>query len=132
MKSETNENEKKNVKNFGMKNNKEIPWEADEQETKNADWPHKAGREINHARNLSPIKIAIDPETTDNIVRDSMLDQYYNIKEQIEIAKNIDDITEWQKEDLEYNEKLMDATIVILKHFAAYADWPKELKERSE
>ena len=58
MKSETNENEKKNVKNFGMKNNKEIPWEADEQETKNADWPHIAGREINHARNLSPIKIA--------------------------------------------------------------------------
>ncbi|SVC33106.1 uncharacterized protein METZ01_LOCUS285960 [marine metagenome] len=61
-----------------------------------------------------------------------MLDQYYNIKEQIEITKNIDDITEWQKEDLEYNEKLIDATIVIFKHYAAYADWPKELKERSE
>ena len=129
MKSETNENEKKNVKNFGMKNNKEIPWEADEQETKNADWPHKAGREINHARNLSPIKIAIDPETTDNIVRDSMLDQYYNIKEQIEIAKNIDDITEWQKEDLEYNEKFLVAVKTMLKHYTARSEWPEELKD---
>ena len=73
--------------------------------------------------------IKIDFETTDNIINTSILDQYYDIKEEIESQKSIEFPQEYQKEDLKYNEKFLDACITILKHHIVYDEWPEELKD---
>ena len=76
--------------------------------------------------------VEIDFETADNIVTASMFDLYYNLKKEIEYRKAIKEPPKWWEEDLEDNEKLLDATITILKHFAAYTKWPEELKDKEE
>ena len=73
--------------------------------------------------------IEIDFETADNIIRASMLDQYHYIKEEIESQKNVEAPQEYQKEDLEYNEKLLDATETMLKHYTEHSNLPEELKD---
>ena len=73
--------------------------------------------------------VEVDFETADNIVRTSMLDQYHYIKEEIESQKNVEAPQEYQKEDLKYNEKFLDACITVLKHYTVYDDWPEELKD---
>ena len=76
--------------------------------------------------------VEIDIETADNIVTASMFDLYYSLKKEIEYRKTIKNPAKWWKEDLEDNEELLDATITILKHFAAYTKWPEELKDKEE
>ena len=76
--------------------------------------------------------IEIDFETADSIVLASMRDQYYSIKKDIEIIKNMDDQSEWQKEDLEYNENFLLAVVAIIKHYATYSEWPEELKGEND
>jgi len=78
------------------------------------------------------MEVEIDFETADNIVTASMFDLYYNLKKEIEYRKAIKEPPKWWPEDLEDNEKLLDATITILKHFAAYTKWPEELKDKEE
>jgi hypothetical protein len=109
-----------------MTKKEEIPWDADEQEPKvSQDWEPRP----KITSDLKLKGVDIDFETADNIVRACMFDQYYTLKKEIEVIKSKKDLTEWQKEDLEYNEKLMDATIIMLKHYAVYHMWPEELKE---
>ena len=79
--------------------------------------------------NLKLKDVEVDFETADNIVRASMLDQYHYIKEEIESQKNVEAPQEYQKEDLEYNEKLLDATETMLKHYTEHSKWPEELKD---
>ena len=74
--------------------------------------------------------IEIDFETADNIIKASLLYQYHSIKEEIERQKSIESPQEYQKEDLKYNEKFLDACITVLKHYAVYDEWPEELKEK--
>jgi transcriptional regulator of heat shock response len=74
--------------------------------------------------------IEIDFETADNIIRASMLNQYHDIKEEIENQKNVESPQEYQKVDLKYNEKVLDACITVLKHYTAYDEWPEELKDK--
>ena len=73
--------------------------------------------------------IEIDFETADNIIKASLLDQYHFIKEEIESQKSIESPQEYQKEDLKYNEKFLDACITVLKHYTVYDEWPEELKD---
>ena len=73
--------------------------------------------------------IEIDFETADNIIKTSMLNQYHDIKEEIERQKSVESLQEYQKEDLKYNEKFLDACITVLKHYTVYDEWPEELKD---
>ena len=73
--------------------------------------------------------IEIDFETADNIIKTSMLNQYHDIKEEIESQKSVESPQEHQKEDLKYNEKFLDAVVTILKHYTEYSKWPEELKD---
>ena len=73
--------------------------------------------------------IEIDIETADRIIVAEMLDQYSNLKQEIKELKTIENPSDYQKEDLEDNEKLLDAVITILKHYTTIDDWPEELKD---
>ena len=73
--------------------------------------------------------IEIDFETADNIIKASLLYQYHSIKEEIERQKSVESPQEYQKEDLKYNEKFLDACITVLKHYTVYDEWPEELKD---
>ena len=73
--------------------------------------------------------VEIDSETADNIVVASMIDQYYDLKKEIEWLKTIEIPLKYQKEDLEYNEKLLDATETMLKHYIEHSNLPEELKD---
>ena len=73
--------------------------------------------------------IEIDVETADRIIVAEMLDQYSNLKQEIKEQKTIENPKDYQKEDLEYNEKFLDAVKTMLKHYIAQSDWPKELKD---
>ena len=73
--------------------------------------------------------IEIDFETVDRIVSAEMFDQYYNLKKEIENQKTIENPLDYQKEDLKYNEKLLDAAGMMLKHYTEHSKWPEELKD---
>jgi len=73
--------------------------------------------------------VEIDFETADSIVSASMFDQYYNLKKDIETQKTKKNLLEYQKEDLKDNKYLLDACIVVLKHYTVYEKWPEELKK---
>ena len=49
--------------------------------------------------------IEIDVETADRIIVAEMLDQYSNLKQEIKELKTIENPSDYQKEDLEDNEK---------------------------
>jgi hypothetical protein len=78
------------------------------------------------------MQIEIDFETADNIIKTSLLYQYNSIKEEIESQKSIESPQEYQKEDLKYNEKFLDACITVLKHYTVDDELPKELKDQHE
>ena len=73
--------------------------------------------------------IEIDFETADRIIVAEMFDQYSILKQEIKKQKTIENPVDYQKEDLKYNEKFLDACITVLKHYAVYDEWPEELKD---
>ena len=73
--------------------------------------------------------IEIDIETADRIIVAEMFDQYSNLKQEIKEQKTIENPMDYQKEDLEYNEKLLDAVETMLKHYTVLSEWPEELKD---
>ena len=75
------------------------------------------------------MKIDISFETSDAIVQAEMFDQYSNLKQEIKEQKTIENPEDYQKEDLEYNEKLLDAVETMLKHYTEHSKWPEELKD---
>ena len=75
------------------------------------------------------MKIDIDFETSDAIVQAEMFDQYSTLKQEIKKQKTIDNPLDYQKEDLKYNEKFLDAVKTMLKHYTARSEWPEELKD---
>jgi hypothetical protein len=72
--------------------------------------------------------VEIDIETADRIVVAVMFDQYSILKQEIKEQKTIENPLDYQKEDLKYNEKFLDAVKTMLKHYIAQSDWPEELK----
>ena len=88
------------------------------------------------------MKIEIDDDAADDVVRAIMLDLYENLKDErcnlkqrrerrykkrprISLIKELND---FEKEDLEYNKTLLAAVITIIKYITAHNDLPKELK----
>ena len=70
-----------------------------------------------------------DVEMVDRIVSAEMFEQYYNLKQDIAAQKTIENPEDYQKEDLKYNEKFLDAVVTILKHYTVHSKWPEELKD---
>ena len=75
------------------------------------------------------MKIDIDFETSDAIVQAEMFDQYNNLKQEIKEQKTIENPLDYQKEDLKYNEKFLDAVKMMLKHYTVQSERPEELKD---
>ena len=88
------------------------------------------------------MKIEIDDDAADDVVRASMLDLYENLKDErcnlkqrreIRYKKRprihrIEELNDFEKEDLEYNKDLSAAVITIIKYITAHSKLPKELK----
>ena len=75
------------------------------------------------------MKIDISFETIDGIVQAELFDQYNNLKQEIKEQKTIENPLDYQKEDLKYNEKFLDAVKTMLKHYIVHSEWPEELKD---
>ena len=75
------------------------------------------------------MKIEIDYETVDCIVSTEMFDQYSILKQEIKKQKTIENPKDYQKEDLKYNEKFLDAVKTMLQHYTVRSEWPEELKD---
>ena len=73
--------------------------------------------------------VEIDIETADRIVVAVMFDQYIIIKQEIKEQKTIENPLDYQKEDLKYNEKFLDAVKTMLKHYTVQSEWSEELKD---
>ncbi len=73
--------------------------------------------------------IEIDIETADRIVVAVMFDQYSIIEQEIKEQKIIENPLDYQKEDLKYNEKFLDAVKTMLKHYTVRSEWPEELED---
>ena len=75
------------------------------------------------------MNIDIDFETVERIIQAEMFDQYSNLKQEIKEQKTIENPLDYQKEDLKYNEKLLDAAGMMLKHYTEHSKLPEELKD---
>ena len=75
------------------------------------------------------MKIDISFETVDGIVQAEMFYQYSNLKQEIKEQKTVENPLDYQKEDLKYNEKLLDAVKTMLKYYIAQSEWPEDLKD---
>ena len=73
--------------------------------------------------------IEIDIETADRIIVAEMFDQYSILKQEIKKQKTIENPKDYQKEDLKYNEKFLDAVKTMLQHYTVRSEWPEELKD---
>ena len=73
--------------------------------------------------------VEIDFGTADRIIVTEMFDQYSNLKQEIKKQKTIENPLDCQKEDLEYNEKLLDAVKTMLKHYTVPSEWPEGMKD---
>ena len=75
------------------------------------------------------MKIEIDDDTADNVVRTTMFDLYESLKDQrYNLKQRIKELKDFEKEDLEYNKTLLAAVITIIKYITAHSKLPKELK----
>jgi hypothetical protein len=74
------------------------------------------------------MKIEIDDDAADGIVRAAMLDLYESLKDERRKLKQRKELKDFEKEDLEYNKTLLAAAITIIKHITAHNNLPKELK----
>ena len=88
------------------------------------------------------MKIEIDDDTADNVVRASMLDLYETLKDdrgdlnqrrerrhkKRPRIHRIKELNDFEEEDLEDNKTLLAATTTIIKYITAHINLPKELK----
>ena len=88
------------------------------------------------------MKIEIDDDAADDVVRAIMFDLYeilkderHNLKQRREIRYKkrprihlIEELNAFEEEDLEYNKTLLAAVITIIKYITAHNNLPKELK----
>ena len=74
------------------------------------------------------MKIEIDDDTADNVVRASMLELYEDLKDKRHNLKQRKELKDFEKEELEDNKTLLAAVITIIKYITAHSKLPKELK----
>jgi len=78
--------------------------------------------------NIDTSWVESERDRKDNTVTAEMIDQYIILKQEIKKQKTIENPLDYQKEDLEYNEKLLDACATVLKHYMVQSDLPEELQ----
>ena len=74
------------------------------------------------------MKIEIDDDAADSVVRASMLDLYESLKDKRHNLKQRKELKDFEKEDSEYNKTLLAAVVTIIKYITAHHNLPKELK----
>ena len=88
------------------------------------------------------MKIEVDDDTADNVVRATMFDLYESLKDEGCNLKQrrdrrhkkrprihrIKELNDFEEEDLEDNKTLLAATTTIIKYITAHSKLPKELK----
>ena len=74
------------------------------------------------------MKIEVDDDTADSVVRASMLDLYESLKDKRRNLKQRKELKDFEKEELEDNKTLLAATTTIIKYITAHHNLPKELK----
>ena len=79
---------------------------------------------IDHCFDVKGVGTVILGKVTNGKVK-----QYDNLKQDIAAQKTIEKPEDYQKEDLKYNEKFLDAVVTILKHYTVHSKWPEELKD---
>jgi len=73
-------------------------------------------------------KARLESERIDNTVATEMLEQYDSLKSEIKEQKDTEYLPDYKKEDLAYNEKLLDACATVLKHYTVPSERPEELQ----
>jgi len=73
-------------------------------------------------------KERLESERIDNTVATEMLEQYDSLKSEIKEQKDTEYLPDYKKEDLAYNEKLLDACATVLKHYTVPSERPEELQ----
>jgi hypothetical protein len=79
--------------------------------------------------------LGVTCEFVDAIVAAKMVEQYYDIKRDIAALKikSFDrNLAQYEKEDLEDNERLLDATETMLKYFTPQDQWEKIMGGKSD
>ena len=67
-------------------------------------------------------------ETVDNIVKGALLELYKDLKDTQEKKKaNFDNLEDFQKEDYEYEETLLEATKILVCYYTTSDERPEEL-----
>ena len=70
--------------------------------------------------------LGITCEFVDAIVAAKMIEQYYDIKRDINLKnKSFEKLEQYEKEDLEDSIRLLDATETMLKYFTPQDQWEK-------
>ena len=73
-------------------------------------------------------KARLESELIDNTVANEMLEQYDSLKSEIKEQKDTEYLPDYRKEDLAYNEKLLDACATVFKHYTVPSERPEELQ----
>ena len=77
--------------------------------------------------------LGVTCEFVDAIVAAKMVEQYYDIKRDIAALKiKSFNLEQYEKEDLEDSEKLLDATETMLKYFTPQDQWKKIICGKSD
>ena len=77
--------------------------------------------------------LGITCEFVDAIVAAKMIEQYYDIKRDINLKnKSFEKLEQNEKEDLEDNIKLLDATETMVKYFTPQDQWEKIMCGKNE
>ena len=72
--------------------------------------------------------ITISNETVDGIVKATMFQLYEDLLQSIDKLNELKTLKDYQKEDLEYDKNLLEATKTMIKHYTPYQDLSEELK----
>ena len=73
-------------------------------------------------------EFTLDYETVDNIVKRVLLELYEELKDTQEKKKaNFDKLKDFQKEDYEYDEALLEATKILVCYYTTSDERPEEL-----
>jgi len=77
--------------------------------------------------------LGITCEFVDAIVAAKMIEQYYDIKRDINLKnKSFEKLEQYEKEDLEDSIRLLDATETMLKYFTPQDQWEKIMCGKNE
>ena len=75
-----------------------------------------------------PLLPMLDYEVVDNIVKGTLLELYEELKDTQEKKKaNFDKLKDFQKEDYEYDETLLEATKILVCYYTTSTERPEEL-----